>query len=78
MSDNKYSRHVWNRSQSVGIAIDVYDVLEAFDVRCPAMAHAAKKVLCAGIRGTKTAEQDIQEAIQALQRALELERGRKT
>ena len=59
-----------------GTTIDVYDVLEAFDVRCPARQHAIKKILCAGQRGTKDELQDLEEAITALERAAELERGR--
>jgi len=56
--------------------IDVYDVLEVFDVHCPARQHALKKVLFAGLRGKCDTIQDLDEAIQSLQRAVELERER--
>lgn len=59
-----------------GTTIDVYDILKAFDVRCPARQHAIKKILCAGLRGTKGEAQDLEEAITALDRAAELERAR--
>ena len=42
--------------------IDVYRVLDLFNVTHPALAHAAKKILCAGQRGHKDATKDIQEA----------------
>jgi hypothetical protein len=52
---------------------DVYDVLDAFGVTCPATQHALKKLLCAGQRGHKDRLQDLQEAGTALARAVELE-----
>lgn len=55
-----------------GVEIDVYDVLLAYNVTCPATAHAIKKLLMPGGRHAKTWEQDINEAIASLQRAKEL------
>ena len=68
---NKYERKIGNSSKEV-INVDVYDVLVAFDVTNPALQHAIKKMLCTGIRGYKDFNQDIDEAIQALERAKEL------
>jgi hypothetical protein len=51
------------------VIIDVYDVLDAFDVTNPATAHAIKKLLCTGSRGAKDWETDLQEAIDSLERA---------
>ena len=51
------------------VVIDVYDVLDAFDVTNPATAHAIKKLLCTGGRGFKDWETDNQEAIDSLERA---------
>lgn len=48
--------------------IDVYRVLELFEVNNPAIAHAVKKLLCAGDRGVKSTHKDIQEAIESLVR----------
>ena len=53
--------------------IDVYSVLEAFEVSCPARAHAVKKLLCTGIRGKGDALQDLREAQDAVSRAIDLE-----
>lgn len=61
---NKYQKRLRNN-----IAIDVYDVLDAFKVENPAVQHAIKKMLCAGQRGYKDYEQDLDEAIQSLERA---------
>ena len=66
MSINKYNK------PCKGITIDVYDVLKAFDVTCPAMQHAIKKCLMAGKRGAKDAVQDMNEAIQSIERSKEL------
>ena len=54
------------------LTVDVYDVLQAFGVDCPALQHAVKKLLCAGLRGAKSAEQDIEEAASSCRRAIEL------
>lgn len=64
--DNKYNR------DCKGITIDVYDVLKAFNVTCPAMQHAIKKMLCTGIRGHKGFQQDADEAINSIKRSKEL------
>lgn len=53
-------------------AIDVYRVLDLFGVTRPGLQHAAKKILFAGQRGAKSFEQDVREAIQALERELEM------
>lgn len=52
--------------------IDVYRVIDLFAVEHPAMQHALKKVLAAGERGAKSQTQDAQEAIDSLQRFLEM------
>ena len=54
------------------VAIDVYRVLELFEVVDPAIQHAVKKLLCAGGRGAKTMPQDVQEAIDSLNRWKEM------
>lgn len=66
---NKYQRTI------KGVTVDVYDVLVAFDVTCHAMAHAIKKMLMPGQRGSKDAEQDKREAIQAIERSIELDKS---
>ena len=59
-----YYRHVAGLE-----SIDVYRVLHLFGVTDPALAHAAKKVLVAGGRGAgKDISQDVQEAIDTLER----------
>lgn len=67
---SKYDKYV------KGITIDVYDVLEAFDVRCPALQHAIKKQLQPGDRGSKGTLEDLGEALDSLHRAITLEEGR--
>ena len=57
-------------------AIDVYDVLTAFDVRNPAVQHAVKKLLAPGQRGTKDLLTDLREAMQSIERAIQIEEER--
>lgn len=69
---SKYNRAIVDKNGTV-IVVDVYDVLVAFDVRCPAMQHAIKKMLCSGLRGHKDSKQDKAEAIASIKRSIELE-----
>lgn len=52
--------------------IDVYRVIDLFEVESNALGHAIKKLLCSGQRGAKDHKQDIQEAIDSLNRHLEM------
>lgn len=56
--------------------IDVYAVIEAFGVTCPAIAHAIKKLLLPGGRGDKDTLQDIKESKDAIVRAFDMEIAR--
>ena len=56
--------------------VDVYAVLEAFEVRCPACQHAIKKLLCAGLRDKGKVLDDLVGALAAVNRAVEMERCR--
>ena len=68
---NKYKRELTDR-QGNSATIDVYDVLQAFNVTCPATQHAVKKLLCTGIRGHKDGNTDLLEARESITRAIEL------
>lgn len=52
--------------------VDVYRVLALFGVTDPCLQHAVKKLLVAGGRGAKDISQDVQEAIDTLQRWQEM------
>jgi hypothetical protein len=58
------------------ILIDVYCVIEAFGVRCPALCHALKKILACGQRGKGSKVDDIHGVFDAMWRALELQMQR--
>lgn len=58
------------------IIIDVYAVLDAFNVTCPARQHEVKKLLCAGLRGKATEMQDLYESEVAHKRAINLQISR--
>jgi hypothetical protein len=67
MSYGHYFKNVSNLD-----SIDVYRVLQLFDVRDPCIQHAIKKLMVAGDRGYKDISKDIQEAIISLERWQEM------
>jgi len=52
--------------------VDVYRVLQIFNVTDPCLQHALKKLLVAGGRGVKDQSKDVGEAIDTLQRWQEM------
>lgn len=69
--DSKYNR------PCKGITIDVYDVLKAFNVTCPALQHLIKKALAVGQRGHKDASEDLKDILASAKRAIELSESNK-
>lgn len=63
---NKYQRQVPSTT------IDIYDVLKAWGVTCPATQHAIKKLLQPGERGHKDKLTDLREALASVERAIEM------
>lgn len=74
---SKYDRTIEAKYKDENIVTDVYRVLDAFDVKSQPRGHAAKKVLCAGLRGKGDEFNDIVEAVDALLEDAEITR-RKT
>ena len=64
---NKYQRKVPSTT------IDIYDILNAYRVTCPATQHAIKKLLQPGDRGHKDKLTDLREALASIERAIQLE-----
>jgi hypothetical protein len=52
--------------------IDVYRVLELFEVADPALQHIVKKALCAGQRGAKDFRKDLEEIVDTGNRRIEM------
>lgn len=53
--------------------VDVYRVLKLFNVTDPCIQHAIKKLLVAGGRGAgKNTERDLREAVDSINRALQM------
>ncbi|WP_339892123.1 hypothetical protein [uncultured Alteromonas sp.] len=78
-NNNKYSRKIKTivvDGIDHDIYVDVYDVLTAFNVINPATAHAVKKELMPGKRGAKGVIQDLTEARDSLNRAIEIEKNK--
>jgi hypothetical protein len=74
-SGSKYLREM---KHLVNGRADVYAVLIAFNVTCPARQHAIKKLLCTGIRGKGDHLQDLKEAADAIQRAIQIQTAETT
>ncbi len=72
---NKYVRLIYGLAGTPGegeyLHVDVYKVLVAFGVTCPAVAHCVKKLLCAGLRDKGDRLDDLKGAMDALFRAIE-------
>lgn len=65
----------YNREIKKGVHVDVYDVLQAFNVTNPALQHLVKKALAVGKRGHKDAAEDYQDIIDSAVRAKQLHDG---
>jgi hypothetical protein len=72
-ANEKEYPHYFKRVPKTDSHVDVYWVLAAWEVNSAPIAHAVKKLLCAGQRGSKDRTKDLKEAMQSIQRALELE-----
>ena len=79
----KYRKVITGRAANTGaiteyesVIVDVYDVLVAFKVTCPATQHAVKRLLAMGQRGHKDKMTDLKEAHWQLERAMQLEENR--
>lgn len=73
---SKYLRKIQGVTSPHSAEVDVYAVLVAFNVTCPARQHAIKKLLCAGIRGKGNELADLTGAEAAVCRAIDLQQER--
>lgn len=62
MTDTKRHNHYFKDVSHINY-IDVYRVLELFEVTDPCLQHAVKKLLVAGNRGHKNIDRDVQDVI---------------
>jgi cyanate lyase len=69
MTERKHS-HYYRRCPYPHI--DVYRVLELFEVTDPALQHIVKKALCAGQRGAKDFRKDLEEIVDTGNRRIEM------
>ena len=68
---NRYQKEFISIDGKVFYA-DVYSVLVAFGVKCPAIQHAVKKLLMPGQRGLKSEVSDLYEANKSVVRAVDM------
>jgi len=77
---SKYLREIHGVYSTTGdkqsVQVDVYAVLEAFGVTCPARAHCIKKLLACGNRGKGNEMLDLIGAEAAVARAIDLQKQR--
>lgn len=71
----KYQFRIRNRNNE-SIVVDVYDLIDALGMTCPALQHLFKKLCFTGNRGMKTIEQDLMGINSASIRAIELHKMR--
>jgi len=72
MSDERKHNHYFKDVSHLK-TIDVYRVLDLFSVTDPCLQHAIKKLLVAGGRGAgKDIKKDLQEAVDSIQRGLQM------
>lgn len=69
---NKYDRKILGKDGKT-TTVDVYRVLDAFEVTNPQLQHLAKKALCAGLRGHKDFMQDLKDIELAIKEAIKME-----
>ncbi len=67
--NDKYKKRLPKRVLDEGV-LDVYDVIVAYQVTCPARQNAIKKLLCSGQRGHKDTLTDLEEAAVNIDRAI--------
>jgi hypothetical protein len=73
---SKYLRVIHSCLDGSAVRADIYEVLDAFNVTCPAVQHACSKLLASGQRGKGSVLDDLVGAKAAVERAIELERRR--
>lgn len=72
---NKYLRTIYGVDKDGkpgSLQVDVYDILDAYPTKNPALDHLIKKALCPGQRGHKDLLTDLDDIIKSAQRAKEL------
>ena len=72
----KYLKTVTSCVDGKSIQADIYDVLEAWGVTCPARQQAIKKLLQCGNRGKGSPMADLKGAEAAVSRAIDLQKQR--
>lgn len=65
-----YANDKYKREIKPGVFVDVYDVIDCFEVTSGALQHAIKKLLATGKRGHKDYEQDLIDILSSVERAL--------
>ena len=70
-SGNKYHKKIVGFGGDV-VTVDVYRVIDAFNVTDAGLQHALKKILMPGLRGKGGTMQDLEEARDAVSASIDL------
>lgn len=62
-----YFKHWGNKK------LDIYRIIDLWNITDPCIQHALKKLICTGGRGHKSVEEDIQNVIDTLERWKEMQ-----
>lgn len=65
-----YANDKYKREIKPGVFVDVYDVIDCYQVHSGALQHALKKILATGNRGHKSYEEDLIDILSSVERAL--------
>lgn len=70
--NNKYDRVIVGKDGG-SCVVDVYRVLEAFEVTNPQLQHLIKKALACGLRGHKDGAQDLIDIKDSINSAIQMQ-----
>ncbi len=68
----KYDKEIIGKDNTGKCVVDVYRVLDAFEVTNPQLQHLVKKALNAGKRGHKDERQDLVDILHSAESALNM------
>ena len=68
---NKYKKKIFSCENDESINVDVYNVINAWELTNSGCQHALKKILQAGQRHSKSEIEDLEESIVSIQRDID-------
>jgi hypothetical protein len=73
LQNTRTTKKTWiKKTQHTRLYIDVYRIIDLYELHDPCFQHALKKILVPGARGHKDLTKDINDIIDTMQRKLEM------